>query len=229
MLEIVELLADRPPVGAEHLLDVGRQAVLVAHHRDRRNVPDHRREHDADTRLAIGRDDDVGVFLVERRPDRACPARVVMPQRSDSSAPTRVRARSSSLLRFCAHRQRVEQPHLERQLLEQSAAQGVVRMVVRVDQAGHHQPTGASMISCAAGMRDSGRPQRSRRPSIRMSATRLMDVAVVVVDLSAADDDLIPTVHLGYPDCVRCLVDTLRAAVRAPLDDAWQIWCRGRP
>ena len=95
--------------------------VLVAHHGDRRHVPDHRREHHAQPDLAIGVDHDVGVRLVERDEAQHVlhggDAAAQRLQRADQ------RARAHLLLAAVgAHRQRVEQPDLERQLLEQSAA-----------------------------------------------------------------------------------------------------------
>src|SRR5260370_40877752 len=67
MLEVIELVANRARLVAQHLLDRGRKAVLLTDHRDWGNIPDHRGEHDANPGLAIRRDDDVGLFVRERR------------------------------------------------------------------------------------------------------------------------------------------------------------------
>ena len=187
VLEIVELLADRPRLVAEHGLDVGRQAVLVADHPDRRNIPQHRREHDANPRLAIGIDHDVGVVVVERNePQHVLHGGDAAPQalqRPDQGAGAHL-----VLAAVGAHRQRVKQPHFERQLLEQPAAQRVVRVVMRIDQAGHHQPAGCvdRFVHALAGEIGTDRGDRVAFDQ-DIGERRLMDVAFMVIDLAAAD------------------------------------------
>jgi hypothetical protein len=96
-----------------------------------------------------------------------------MPFRSISAAPISVRRRIS----WC-----------ERHLLEHAFQHGVVRMVMRVDEAGHDQ--------LAAGLDDfDARPRRDvGRNALDLAVVDeqvrdrgLVDVAVVVVDPSAAD------------------------------------------
>ena len=170
VLEIVELVADRTAGGAEHLLHVGRQVVLVPHHRDRRHVPYHGREHHAQPDLAVGVDHDVGVGVVERdQPQHvlhAGDAAADRLQRADQ------RARPHLLpAAVGAQRQRVEQPHFQRQLLEQAAAERVVGMVVRVDEAGDDELAARVDHLRVAGVELALRPRRCRLHRSRMSAT----------------------------------------------------------
>src|SRR5258708_3951419 len=67
MLEVIELVANRARLVAQHLLDRGRKAVLVADHRDWGNLPCHRGEPDTKPGLALRHDHDVGLFGRPRR------------------------------------------------------------------------------------------------------------------------------------------------------------------
>src|SRR5262249_38860467 len=87
-----------------------------------------------------------------------------------------------------SHRQGVEQPHFQRQLLEQAAAQHIMRMIVRIDEPGHDQPSGC--------IDDFVRAVGKKIGADRMYLVvfdqdvgdrRLMDVALVVVNLAASD------------------------------------------
>src|SRR6516225_5876345 len=66
---------------------------------------------------------------------------VVMPHRRHSSAPTKVRAHLI-LAALGSHRQGVEQPYFQWQLLEQPATQHIMRMIMRIDESGHDQSSG---------------------------------------------------------------------------------------
>jgi hypothetical protein len=87
-----------------------------------------------------------------------------------------------------SHRQGVEQPHFQRQLLEQAAAQHIMRMIVRIDEPGHDQPSGCiDDFMRAVG----GKIGADRKDLVvfdqDVGERRLMDVALVVVDLAAPD------------------------------------------
>ena len=71
----------------------------MTNHRDRRNVPDHRREDHANSRLAVGRDDHVGAFVVERHEPQHVLDRGDAAVEQLDCADQRARAHSS-LLRF---------------------------------------------------------------------------------------------------------------------------------
>src|SRR5262249_27411897 len=187
MLEIVELVANRARLVTQHLLDGGRKTILVAHHRDRRNIPDHRGEHDAYPGLAIRRDDDVGLFVGERRK----PEHVL--DGGDAAPEALQRAYQSACAHFVlaavgSHRQGVEQPYFQRQLLEQAAAQHIVRMIVRIDEPGHDQPSGC-IDDFVHGV--GGKSGTDRKYLVvfdqDVGERRLMDIALVVVDLAASD------------------------------------------
>ena len=100
MLEIVELVTDRAPLRTEHLLHVRGHIILVAQHRDRRNVPNHRCEHNTDAGIAVGCDDDVSALVIERNKPQHVLHRRDARSEVTSIAPTKVRARNSSLLRL---------------------------------------------------------------------------------------------------------------------------------
>ena len=119
--------------------------------------------------LAIGVDHHVGAGVVER--DQAQHVLHAGDAAADRFQRADERARPHLLLAAVgAQRQRVEQPHLQRQLLEQPAAERVVRMVVRVDQAGDDELAARVDDLGAVG----GEPWRRRATmspsSIRMSA-----------------------------------------------------------
>ena len=116
--QIIELLADRSLLVAQHLLHGGRQVFRMAHHRHRRNVPDHRRKDDADAGLAIGGDDDIGLLIAERNE----PQHVLHTGDAAAQAFQRADQRARPYLLVAAvrsHRQGVEQPKFQRHLLEE--------------------------------------------------------------------------------------------------------------
>ena len=136
--------------------------------------------------LAVGVDHDVGVGIVERdQPQHvlhAGDAAADRFQRADQ------RARPHLLLAAVgAHRQRVEQPHFQRQLLEQAAAERVVGMVVRVDQAGDDELAARIDHLCVVGREIGADRDDVAVLDQDVGDLRLVDVAVVVVDLAAAD------------------------------------------
>ncbi len=186
MLEIIELLADRQRLVAHHLLHVGRQHVLVAHHADRRDVGHHGRKDDADAGLAISRDDDVGVFIVEGiEPQHVLQRGDAAVERLDRADE---RARAHLLLAAVRpHRHRVEEPHLERQLFEHAAAERVVRMVVRVDEPGDDEAPGR--VDHVRAVRREIAADRDDVAALDqdVGVRRPVHVAVVVIDLAAAD------------------------------------------
>ncbi len=196
VLEVVELLAHGQRLGAEHLLHVGRQAVLVADHGDRRNVPDHGREHDAQPDVAVGVDSTTSVYssFERREAEHVLHGGDAAAQRFECADQ---RARAHLLLAaVLPHRQRVEQPEFERQLLEQTAAQGVVGVIVRIDEPGHDQL--ARRVDDL--MRPVGSQVRADRDDIAavdqdVGDRRPVDVAVVVVDLSASHQQLLRVRH----------------------------------
>jgi hypothetical protein len=187
VLEIVELLADRPRLVSQHFLHRGRQAVPVADHADRRDVPDHGREHDANPRLAIGGNNDIGLLIGERnKPQHVLHGGDAAPQ-----ALQRAHQGARTYLLLAAigpHRQRVEQPYFQRQLLEQAATEHVMGMVVRVDESGHDQASGRidDLVHAVEGKIATDR----KYPVVLdqdVGDRRLMDITLVVVHLTAAD------------------------------------------
>src|SRR5262249_49735120 len=110
---------------------------------------------------------------------------VVMPHRRHSSAPTKVRARTSSLLRSAPMGQGVEQPYFQWQLLEQPATQHIMRMIMRIDESGHDQSSRGiddfvHVVGCKIGA--------DRKDLVvfdqNIGDRRLMDIAFMVVDLA---------------------------------------------
>ena len=187
VLDIGELVGARAWLVPEHLLHVGWQLVALVHHGNGRDVPDHRREHDAQSRVAICLDHHVGLFVGERNQ----PQHVL--HGGDAAAQAFQRAYQSArahllVAAVCSHRQRVEQPEFQRQLFEQSAAQRVVGMVMRVDQPRDHQPPRRVDDFRSAVRRKIG---ADRDDGVVFDQDvgdgGLMDVTVVIVDLPAAD------------------------------------------
>jgi len=89
------------------------------------------------------------------------------------------------------HRDGVEEPHFERQLLEQTAAQRIVGMVMRIYQTGDHQPSrGIDQVVLAVRSEigaDRGNPVAFDQ---NIGDAGAVDIPVVIVDLSAPDQQL---------------------------------------